>query len=583
MILSPLRHRTDSYPNLKKQYTNDTASASSNDEEQGLVENFSRRRSFLIRKPSTKKVNSLEDGLLKLSVIKSDNDSDAAVASAMTSQQNNVYVDSSDVELTYRRWTNNASEAMSTVDQKTKKKKKPWNKLFVKTKAILTTDYSDFKRNSSSSERNRGLCTIPDDRICTSRRFDSDGISSTGEITSKTSQSFRTLHSMETQKKSNVTLGVVDVSPLNEQEERETTDLSDPYVITSTSQSAVQCSPCHPLFALFGPSSGNSVQGVESVDEEYPNSKGARSLGPVDVDKSQFVDSDHLSLKRMHTLASNEIKTGDYDEALFIFHEIIRLLIERHGEENNIHVGATWHNIGIVNSKANRYKDAVHACKKAVQIRETLLGKSHQELAVSLSQLGVAYLDLRQYEQALDCFRRALKIREDYFGSHHVKVAKILNNMGCVFFEMNELSDAQSAFKEALEIQRFLLSTTENSSNANTILLSIASTQSNIGSIQLKRKEFGDAIAAYDEALVLQQSVLGDAHETVLTTSQTLKHALRLQAEEECCFQISSAMHFGPLNKYPFGNCFSEGAGMCLKKSDAASVAYDREENLCEF
>jgi tetratricopeptide (TPR) repeat protein len=578
MVLSPSRrNRADSYPRLQKQYTSDTASASSNDEEQGTTS--SKRRSFLARKPSTKKINNLEDALLKLSVKKSDNDSETAVAGATFSQQEFGSGDNGNVELTYRQWALTSSSLTSVEDQKAKKKKKSWSKLFVKTKAMLTADSnSDSKRNVSPREEKRGLSLPPDDRICTDTRLDSDGISSSGDVTCKTSQSFRTLHSMDTLKKSNVTKGEAEVFPRNK---LETSNLSTPYEMTSTSQSLENCASCNPLYHLL--SNGKHFYDVKSVQEEYASSKGARSLGPVDVDKAQFVDSDHLSLKRMHSLASDEMKSGAYDEALYIFHEIIRLLIERHGEENNIHVGATWHNIGIVNSKAKRHKEAVYACKKAVQIREALLGKSHQEVAVSLSQLGVAYLDSRQYERALDCFRGALTIREDYFGSHHIKVAKILNNMGCVFFEMNEHSDAESAFKEALDIQRFLLSRTESSSNANSILLSIASTQSNIGSILLKRKEFGDAIAAFDEALVLQQSVLGDTHETVLNTSQTMRHALRLQAEEECCFQMTSVMPFGQLTSYPFANCFTEGPGRCLKKSDAASVAFDREENLCEF
>jgi hypothetical protein len=68
------------------------------------------------------------------------------------------------------------------------------------------------------------------------------------------------------------------------------------------------------------------------------SSKGAQSLGPVDVDK---VDSlIPLSLKWMHSLASDKRESAAYDEALYIFYEIIRLLFEWYGKEKNIHVGA---------------------------------------------------------------------------------------------------------------------------------------------------------------------------------------------------------------------------------------------------
>ena len=83
----------------------------------------------------------------------------------------------------------------------------------------------------------------------------------------------------------------------------------------------------------------------------------------------------------------------------------------------------------------------------------------------------------------------------------------------------------QSAFKEAFEIHRVLLTPAENSPNAD---------------IKLTGKEYNDSISAFDEALVLQQSILGDDHKAVLTTMQSIDHAHRLHAEEECCFQISN-------------------------------------------
>jgi hypothetical protein len=42
----------------------------------------------------------------------------------------------------------------------------------------------------------------------------------------------------------------------------------------------------------------------------------------------------------MHSLASDKRESAAYDEALYIFYEIIRLLFEWYGKEKNIHVGA---------------------------------------------------------------------------------------------------------------------------------------------------------------------------------------------------------------------------------------------------
>ena len=65
----------------------------------------------------------------------------------------------------------------------------------------------------------------------------------------------------------------------------------------------------------------------------------------------------------------------------------------------------------------------------------------------------------------------------------------------------------QSAFKGALEIHQVLLTSAENSPNTN---------------IKLTGKEYNDD------------------HKAVITTMQSIDHAHRLHAEEECRFQMSN-------------------------------------------
>ena len=76
---------------------------------------------------------------------------------------------------------------------------------------------------------------------------------------------------------------------------------------------------------------------------------------------AEFVESNYLRLKHMQTLPADEIKAWDFDEAMY-FSWNYSFLTKRHGEENNIHVGAIWCSIGIVKSKAKRCKDAGTAC-----------------------------------------------------------------------------------------------------------------------------------------------------------------------------------------------------------------------------
>jgi hypothetical protein len=88
----------------------------------------------------------------------------------------------------------------------------------------------------------------------------------------------------------------------------------------------------------------------------------------------------------------------------------------------------------------------------------------------------------------------------------------LLNNIGCSLFELNELKGAKIAFEEALIIQRTMMRTASPVNSVtveapNQVLLSIASTLCNIGSIKLRWGEFEEAILALEEALLVRFSM----------------------------------------------------------------------------
>ena len=260
--------------------------------------------------------------------------------------------------------------------------------------------------------------------------------------------------------------------------------------------------------------------------------------GPVDVDNGSFVEVES-HLNAIHEMAAEHLAHGEYVEALEVFEEILRGQRERYGE-GHYRVGTALHNIGIVHLKSGDYIRAVEVCQQAVLIRKDTLVPNHPDVAVSLGQLGVANLECKQYKQALVAFREALQIRRESLGPKHPKVGKILNNIGCALYELSELDGARLAFEEALEIQRESLRRSpnmgvnekESRALSHSILLSVASTLCNIGSIKLRWGHYEEASIVLEEALLIQQSVLGDDHQIVLTTIKTINFVDR--ALENC-------------------------------------------------
>mmetsp|Transcript_4037 Transcript_4037/g.9956 ORF Transcript_4037/g.9956 Transcript_4037/m.9956 type:complete len:1020 (+) Transcript_4037:595-3654(+) len=255
-------------------------------------------------------------------------------------------------------------------------------------------------------------------------------------------------------------------------------------------------------------------------------SPGRRSI-PADIDDGTFFEAEH-NLRAIHEMAQEHLIHGEYEEAADVFEEILRGQKERYGQDH-YRVGTALHNLGIVYLKKGDYDKAIEICGRAVQVRKESLVPNHPDVAVSLAQLGVAHLESRHYEKALNAFQDALNIRRNFLGPRHPKCSKILNNIGCALYAMEEYEKSKLAFDEALDIQRETLrhlpsseGAESNGMQSNALLLSTASTLCNIGSIKLRWGEYEHALVALDEALLIQQSVLGDSHPTVKSTLESI-------------------------------------------------------------
>ena len=292
---------------------------------------------------------------------------------------------------------------------------------------------------------------------------------------------------------------------------------------------------------------------------------------PVDLNEETFLKAEH-NLRAIHEMAAEHLAHSEYEEAADVFEEILRGQQERYGQDH-YRVGTALHNLGIVYLKKGDYMKAIEICQRAVDVRKDSLVPNHPDVAVSLSQLAVAHLESRNYHEALAAFQDALKIRRNFLGPRHMKCSKILNNIGCALYSIENLSGAKRAFEEALDIQRQglrNLPTMEGSESndisncmqTNTLLLSMASTLCNIGSIRLRWGDFEKADFDLEEALLvrfilcfalyfvhvvfmkksieylaeesdiplllfliskIQQSVLGDEHPIVNSTLDSIK------------------------------------------------------------
>lgn len=242
------------------------------------------------------------------------------------------------------------------------------------------------------------------------------------------------------------------------------------------------------------------------------------------------------NLKAMQRLVSQHLQYGEYEEAVEVLQEILRGVTEMYGE-SHYRVGTVLHNISTIHMRYKRYDKVVQVSRKTIRVRRATLGDMHPDVAVSYAQLGIAHMERKEYKYALLAFNQALSIRKKTFNYRDDKIVRLLNNIGCCLFELGKLNEATKSFEETLQIQRMnMKNATSRERRINTManpvdtdaskarhhILCIASTLCNLGSIKDRQREYNDAALYLEEALLLQQSVLGDDDVKVVHTRDCL-------------------------------------------------------------
>lgn len=121
--------------------------------------------------------------------------------------------------------------------------------------------------------------------------------------------------------------------------------------------------------------------------------------------------------------------------------------------------------------KRGKYKDAEPLCKRALEIREKVLGKDHPDVAKQLNNLALlcqnqvnnicqqttiarseSYLVHQQgkYEEVERYYQRALEIYESKLGPDDPNVAKTKNNLASAYLKQGKYKEAEILYKQVL-------------------------------------------------------------------------------------------------------------------------------------
>ena len=110
-------------------------------------------------------------------------------------------------------------------------------------------------------------------------------------------------------------------------------------------------------------------------------------------------------------------------------------------------------NVSEIYRAQEEFAQAEPLQRRALEIRKSVLGAEHPAVATSLSLLAGLYHQKGDFARAEEMYQSALAIREKVFGPDHSQVALTLNNLGAVYFSRGALSKAAPLYQRALEIR----------------------------------------------------------------------------------------------------------------------------------
>jgi non-specific serine/threonine protein kinase/serine/threonine-protein kinase len=163
---------------------------------------------------------------------------------------------------------------------------------------------------------------------------------------------------------------------------------------------------------------------------------------------------------------------------------------ERRSQGDTYYLATFVHNLSLVMSGRGRFEEALELERRALSIREQVLGPRHWHTALSLSHMGDLQMELGRPDEAERLLRRALEIDREQFEPVKTETADDLEKLALVLLEQGRLDEAESLLEESLAIRRQL-------PGASYVVYSVAS----MGLLAERRGLFEEAARQYRQAI----------------------------------------------------------------------------------
>jgi CHAT domain-containing protein/Tfp pilus assembly protein PilF len=151
----------------------------------------------------------------------------------------------------------------------------------------------------------------------------------------------------------------------------------------------------------------------------------------------------------------------------------------------------------------DNYDKAEPLFKRALLIREKVLGSEHPSTASALHNLAYHYYTIRAYDKAEPLYKRTLAIKEKILGQEHPDVAQFLNYLALLYKTMGDYSKAEPLYKRSLAIREKMLGL-EHPDTAISL--------NDLAELYMTMGSYDKAEPLYKRSLAIREKVLGPEH-----------------------------------------------------------------------
>jgi len=207
-------------------------------------------------------------------------------------------------------------------------------------------------------------------------------------------------------------------------------------------------------------------------------------------------------------------KAGYFSAAMPLLRRALAIREKVLGKEDPS-TASSLNNLALLHHKIKDYDDAELLYKRALTIRKKALGKEHSATADSIMNVAVLLKDKEDYDNAEPLYQRALAIYEKVLGKEHPNTATSLNNFACFFDSKEDYENAEPLFKRALVIREKAL----GKKHPDT-----ATSLNNLAGLYYAKGDYDSAEPLYQRALEIFKKVLGAKHPNTVTVRNNLEY-----------------------------------------------------------